>query len=268
MSEIEKSNLNQIEAEINVLKNQTAQNIIEIGRKLNRAKELVPHGEWIKWLEEKVTFTRQTANKFMRIADEYSNVNAALQLGTEKLWLMLEVPQEKREEFIQENQVEDMTTRELRQAIKEKRELEKQVEELKNQEPKAIEVEKEVYPNDYWDKQKRIEELQEELRNQIDPIEYERLRKELTDKNLELYDIKQQREKEKVTIKDSKEVHLKKLKDTAIVFSNRVHSFINDVGGLGWLIEYLDEIPSYEQEEYIKAIELLDRWVTTIKSNL
>ena len=268
MNEIERSNLNQIEAEINVLKNQTAQNIIEIGKKLNRAKELIPHGEWIKWLEEKVTFTRQTANKFMRIADEYSNVSATLQLGTEKLWLMLEVPQEEREEFIQENQVEDMTTRELRQAIKEKKELEKQVEELKNQEPKVIEVEKEVYPKGYLDKQKRIEELQEELRNQIDPIEYERLRKELTDKNLELYDIKQQMEKEKVTIEGSKDVHLKKLKDTAIVFSNRVHSFINDVGGLGWLIEYLDEIPSYEQEEYIKAIELLDRWVTTIKSNL
>lgn len=146
--------------------------------------------------------------------------------------------------------------------------LEKQIEELRSQEPKVIEVEKEVYPSDYLDKQKRIEELQEELRNQIDPIEYERLRKELTDKNLELYDIKQQMEKEKVTIEESKDVHLKKLKDTAIVFSNRVHSFINDVGGLGWLIEYLDEIPSYEQEEYIKAIELLDRWVTTIKSNL
>ena len=34
---------------------------------------------------------------------------------------MLEVPQEEREEFIQENQVEDMTTRELRQTIKEKK---------------------------------------------------------------------------------------------------------------------------------------------------
>lgn len=163
----------------------------------------------------------------------------------------------------------DITTlKEYKELEKEKKELEKQVEELKNQEPKVIEVEKEVYPSDYLDKQKEVDELQEKLEKQIDPIEYERLRRELTDKNLELYDIKQQMEKEKVTIEDSKDVHLKKLKDTAIVFSNRVYSFINDVGGLGWLIEYLDEIPSYEQEEYIKAIELLDRWITTIKSNL
>lgn len=268
MSEIEKSNLNQIEAEISVLKNQTAQNIIEIGKRLIKAKELVPYGEWGKWLEEKAEFSHSMANKFMKVANEFSDSELVPKVGLSKLIMLTTVDQEERIEFIEENPVEDMTRQELRQAIKEKKELEKQVEELKNQEPKVIEVEKEVYPSDYLDRVEQVSELQEKLEKQIDPIEYERLRKELTDKNLELYDLKQQREKEKTTIEDSKEVHLKRLKDTAIVFSNRVHSFINDVGGLGWLIEYLDEIPSYEQEEYIKAIELLDRWVTTIKSNL
>ena len=38
-NEIQVSNIQQIEAEITLLKNQTAQNIIEIGKRLNKAKE-------------------------------------------------------------------------------------------------------------------------------------------------------------------------------------------------------------------------------------
>jgi len=90
-NEIQVSNIQQIETEIILLKNQTAQNIIEIGKRLNQAKELVPHGEWGKWLEEKVEFTQRTAQKFMRIAKEYANTNASSFLGTEKLWLLLDV---------------------------------------------------------------------------------------------------------------------------------------------------------------------------------
>ena len=31
----------------------------------------------------------------------------------------------------------------------------------------------------------------------------------------------------------------KKLKDSALIFSTRIHTFLNDVGGLAWLTEYI-----------------------------
>ena len=172
--EIQKSNIQQIETEIILLKNQTAQNIIEIGKRLNQAKELVTHGEWGKWLEEKVEFSQRNANNFMRVAKEFSNSQTYSNLTQSKIFALLDLPKEEREEFIQENKVDEMTTRELQQAIKEKKELEKQVEELKNKPVKVIEkiIEKEVIPKDYdklrrevLDKQFAIEKLEIEKKS-------------------------------------------------------------------------------------------------------
>lgn len=260
-NEIQISNIQQIETEIILLKNQTAQNIIEIGKRLNQAKELVPHGEWGKWLEDKVTFTRQTANKFMRIADEYSNVNANLQLGTQKLWLLLDVPSEEREEFIQENNVDDMTTRELQKAIKEKKELEKKIKELENQEPTVVEKEKiiEVVPEDY-------EEIKNKLKNTVDKDNFNRLRDEFEEKTNENFELKQQIKQLSKT--DSKERHREKLKDNTLIFCNRIHTFLNDVGGLAWLTEYVEELEDYDKRSYYKALDLLEGWVLTVKSNI
>lgn len=148
MEEIQRP-LEVIETEINFYKNQTATGIIEIGKRLIEAKAQLPHGEWGKWLEEKFTFTRQTANKFMRIAGEYSNVNAPLQLGTEKLWLLLDVPQDQREEFISQNKVDEMTTRELQKAIRKNNELQRQLEAEKDKPAKVIRERIEVKPSDY-----------------------------------------------------------------------------------------------------------------------
>lgn len=41
--------LQKLEKEIITLKNQTAENMIQIGYKLIQAKEKLPHGEWGNW---------------------------------------------------------------------------------------------------------------------------------------------------------------------------------------------------------------------------
>lgn len=277
MNEVEKTNLNKIEVEITILKHQTAQNIIEIGKRLIKAKELVPHGEWGKWLDKRVEFTDRTARNFMRVAREFPNRNAIADLGQSKVFALLSLPEEKREEFIKENPVEDMTTRELQKAIKEKKELEKQVKELKNQEPKVIEkeVEKivEVIPKDYKHlKNKKIEleeeldSLKQKLKYQVSSDDYDRLRKEYSAKAGEASDLKRQI---KALVKaDSKTKHREKLKDSALMFCTRVHTFLSDVGGLAWLTEYIDELDDYDRKSYIKALDLIEGWILTVKYNI
>ncbi|WP_268594084.1 DUF3102 domain-containing protein [Paenibacillus alvei] len=39
--------------------------VIEIGKRLNEAKDLVNHGEWGTWLEANVHYSQSTANNFM-----------------------------------------------------------------------------------------------------------------------------------------------------------------------------------------------------------
>ena len=85
MNDLTEFNLEKITAEILMLKDQTAQNIIEIGKRLNDTKNNLEHGEFINWLENKVDFSRYTANRFMKIATEFSNVSPVQHLGTRKL---------------------------------------------------------------------------------------------------------------------------------------------------------------------------------------
>lgn len=48
----------------------TVQGIIRIGEMLNQAKEQLAHGEWFKLLDGELPFTRRTAARLMRIAND------------------------------------------------------------------------------------------------------------------------------------------------------------------------------------------------------
>lgn len=110
--------------------------ILTIGRCLTEAKQALPHGEWLPWLNERVEFSERTAQNFMRLAREWSNPQALADLGAAKALTLLALPAEERESFIAENHVVggeektviDMTSRELEKAIKDRDEARKAAE--------------------------------------------------------------------------------------------------------------------------------------------
>ena len=120
--------IDQITLEINFYKAQTAQNIIEIGKRLIEAKQQLQHGEWLPWLRDKVEFSERSARNFMEIAQQFSNRQPVADLPYTKLLALLQVPEADREEFLQETHlvngeektVSDMSKRELEQVIKER----------------------------------------------------------------------------------------------------------------------------------------------------
>lgn len=123
-------------AEINIYKQQAGACIVEIGRRLIRAKEILPHGQWAAWLAEKVEFSERTAQNFMRVAKEYANPQPVADLGLTKALLLLQVPENEREEFVAkpheteggEKTVAEMSKRELEKAIRERDEARKRAE--------------------------------------------------------------------------------------------------------------------------------------------
>lgn len=124
-----------IAAEINEIKHRTKNmvlyNSIDIGRKLVEAKSLLNHGEWGEWLETSVNYSHSTANNLMRIFDEYGAEQITLltdnaksqtfaNLSYSQAIALFGIPESEREQFIDENDVLNMSARELQQAIKDR----------------------------------------------------------------------------------------------------------------------------------------------------
>lgn len=144
--------IDKITEEILNLKQQTAQNIIEIGNRLIKIKSTLPHGRWGSYLKEKVDFSPRTAQNFMKVANEFSNPQSIADLGATKIFKLLDIKKDKREEFInkkhevdgKEKTVFEMSTRELKKAIREHQKLE---EKIKLQERKIKEIKENVLLN-------------------------------------------------------------------------------------------------------------------------
>ena len=94
--------------------------ILTIGRCLIEAKDMLRHGEWLPWLNEQVELSERTAQKFMKLAREWSNPNALADLGASKALMLLALPEGERDAFLEDHNVIDMSARQLEQAIKER----------------------------------------------------------------------------------------------------------------------------------------------------
>ena len=122
-----------IAAEINSIKLQTRNivlfNSIEIGKRLTEAKAMLEHGQFGPWLKS-VEFTSSTANNLMRIYEEYGADQGALfcdnaksqavgKLSYTQAVMLLGVPREEREAFIEDNNAAELSVRALQAKIKE-----------------------------------------------------------------------------------------------------------------------------------------------------
>ena len=114
---------------------------IQIGERLQEAKEQVGHGNFDTWCKENLNYNRRTAERFMKIASEYGGENGLISKTTTLSHLsisnalsLLKVPEEDREKFAEEHQVEGMTNKALEEEIRklkeEKAVLEEEVEQV------------------------------------------------------------------------------------------------------------------------------------------
>ena len=130
-----------IEGEILIFKAQASASMLEIGRRLIEVKEQLPRGQWQKWLAEKVEFTERTAQRFMRIAEGYKDADTVSVLGTRKALALLAFEDIEREEFLaekhevngEEKTVAEMTSAELDEAIRRRKDAEQEANRLRQE---------------------------------------------------------------------------------------------------------------------------------------
>ena len=108
---------------------------IEIGRRLTEAKEMLEHGQWLAYLKEQTEFSRSSAGRLMTLYKKYGAAQTSLfgaeanyptlnNLSISNALRLLAVPEDEREEFAAEHDVEHMSTRELDELIKQRDEAE------------------------------------------------------------------------------------------------------------------------------------------------
>lgn len=157
------ANLESLTMEVNLLASQIAQNAVLIGRKLNEMKQLLPHGEFMPYIEAHCGFKQRMANQFMRIAAEYTVETLPAGLGVSKVYELLALPAAEREEFIASHDAESMTVRQLRDEIRRmKQDGEKQ---LRDRDGliETLRAEVGVYRQDYKHEKKLREDLVSEM---------------------------------------------------------------------------------------------------------
>ena len=277
MQELTEFNIEKTTAEILILKDQTAQNIIEIGKRLIEVKENLQHGEFSEWLKKRVDISHRTANNFMKVATTFSNSQSIANLGSTKLFLLAGLDEENREEVMQENNIEEMTTRELEQVVKEKKEIKKQLEEEKEYSEELQEAIKE--------KEIQIRNLQNKIENvskpEVQVVEKEII-KEVIPENLilekqsledELETLRKRAEKAENTVnrlKLDKEINQDKVY-TNIKLDNllvNITDFLNNASKYTYLKDELQKIPSKNKRIVENKIQEIENWALLMKQAL
>lgn len=116
---------------------------IEIGRRLTEAKALLEHGQWLPYLKEQTEFSQSSASRLMTLYREYGAAQTSLfgaesnyptlnNLSISNALRLLAVPEEEREEFAVEHDVEHMSARELDELIKAREAAEARAEQAEN----------------------------------------------------------------------------------------------------------------------------------------
>lgn len=123
-----------VTAEIYTIRDNAARvfmdSVVQIGRRLEEAKQLVPHGEWTDYLDTKLGYKPSTAQNYMRIAREFGDGQVGLSgktasdffgnLGYSQLLPLLGLPEEEREQLAEENDLAGMSSREIQALVRER----------------------------------------------------------------------------------------------------------------------------------------------------
>lgn len=110
---------------------QLVSSLIEIGGLLVEAKAMVEAKDWEAYIRDNFGYSTSSADNWMKLYREYGDDQVAFfnrlqdsqtfgRLDYTKLLALTNIPAEERVEFVEQNDVENMSTRQLQQAIKER----------------------------------------------------------------------------------------------------------------------------------------------------
>ncbi|MGM9626965.1 MAG: DUF3102 domain-containing protein [Faecousia sp.] len=179
---------------------QLASNLIEIGRLLVEAKTMVAPAEWEKYIWDNFGYSTSSADNWMKLYREYGDNQESLfdsftnsqtfgKLSYTQLLALTALPAEERSAFVESHDVENMSTRQLQQAIRERDEALKAKDEAENRAAEMVGQVEKLRQDAAEDAKKAIKKAQdaEQARGRAEKSEQnalslvEKLKKQLAD---------------------------------------------------------------------------------------
>ena len=209
-----------IAAEIRYIDEETCKSIlrgaVEIGQRLQEAKEMLAHGEWESWCRDNLDYSKSKAERFMRIAAKYGDESSAYYVALAKTSALtdfsitnalslLSVPEEEVENFVEGHDISSISTRELEEEIKKLKADLKAKEDAKSSAERSLEDAARIAEKEKADLQEEIKKLKDELElaTAVEADnEFESYKKEMSEKIEQLQD---KLEKSKNKVKTLKE---------------------------------------------------------------
>ena len=270
------STLNTLAAQARMLTENIAMNMLQLGHVFTEAKKLVEHGKWSEWVQENSGMSERYAQQFMQAYSRYGENSQLAALGRSKLIRLLALPEGEEQRFLDENDVEAMSTREIDEAVKaERAKWQERVKALESREPEIPEdffrsmKEKDAKISDQKAALEQIADNQRELLNEAQQLRSENaaLRRENDDQSDILKGMQEdldraQRElldaKSEIARGDAERVPVDQL--TPDVFSAAVRQFIGACARMPHMRMAFATMDYQEKRTYDELLSTVEQW--------
>lgn len=156
--------LERVTAEARILRMSINMNMFHLARVLVEAKEVVPHGEWLAWIRENADVSEKTAEDMMAAYRKFKDNPRVQQLSPSKTYKLLALPAGTEDAFLEQHDVENMTTRQIAEAVKKARAEEQERARRDIEQERAWRKEAERRARELYEHPEVPEEVTEELR--------------------------------------------------------------------------------------------------------
>jgi hypothetical protein len=167
--------------------------IVDIGLELIMAKKLVGHGSFMRWRQERLSFSDDTAERYMNVAQSFDTNSALVRNLGPKILYELAAP---KNESIRDNVLEQIQTGEIEPSVKSvKQEIQVKKaltdSEIANlPQVKALEQSRQVMTQELMYAKNTRSRLEQEIQDLQGKLSSDETRKELTEKKAELTEAK------------------------------------------------------------------------------
>lgn len=104
--------------EARVYSENIAMNMLNLGRVFIEAKKQVSHGAWGEWVATNAGMSARTAQQLMQCYQRFGENAHFARLDKSKMYKMLQLPEGTEERFAEEYDIENMTSREVEEAVR------------------------------------------------------------------------------------------------------------------------------------------------------
>lgn len=283
--------LEQIEVEIKARTAMVTENIIAIGWMLLGVKERLEHGQFADWLRDRVNYSQSTANNFMRIAREVQYTPALVSFPHTKVLALLDVPSEEREQFIAENKVDELSTRKLKELIKERDAAKKEAEIQRRAADRSAEL-ADQYSQKFYEVKDQLNAAQVRLDNppqpekvevriEVPPPDYERIKAALEAEKRRAEAAEAYAEQQEAAYLEerqkSQRLHMRQINENGPLSTDpyspqelgkAVQAFMGVMGSIPHMTAYFATMPQERLHEYRTFVETLEAWVAGAKATI